>query len=312
MIAGQIREKRSHNMITVEEQVESSRQKWRAKFKAYIELLKLRLAVIVGLSGALGYMLGVEQDYQTGMILLFSVSGLMITGAANATNQVLEIELDRMMKRTGQRPLPSGRLSKQNALWFAAILLFIGILIQALYYNPLTAAISFISYLLYSFAYTPLKRVGPIAVFVGAIPGALPPLIGIVAAKGVIDLEALVLFAVQFVWQFPHFWAIAWVLDEDYKKAGFRLLPLNKPKSLETALIVMVFTMVLLPLGILPTQLGFTGEIAAWVTTICGIAFLYLNLRLVRQGTDKNALILMFGSFLYLPIVQIVYVLDKI
>lgn len=299
-------------MITVEEQVESSRQQWRSKFKAYIELLKLRLAVIVGLSGSLGYMLGLDSSYSLGTILLFSLSGLMITGAANATNQVLEVELDRLMHRTGQRPLPSGRLSKRNALWFAASLLFLGILIQATYFNPLAAAISFLSYLLYSFAYTPLKRIGPIAVFIGAIPGGLPPLIGCVAAKGIVDVEAMVLFAVQFVWQFPHFWAIAWVLDEDYRKAGFRLLPLNRPKSLETALVVMVFTLILLPLSILPTQLGFTGSISGWIAAICGVAFLYVNFQLVRQGTDRNALMLMFGSFLYLPIVQIAYVLDKI
>jgi len=299
-------------MMTVEEKIESTTTRWRSKIKAYVELLKLRLAVIVGLSGALGYMLATQAGYNVILIVLFSISGLMITGAANATNQVLEVELDRMMNRTGKRPLPSGRLSKRSALYFAGILLFVGILVQALWFNPLTAAISFVSYLLYSFAYTPLKRVGPIAVFVGAIPGGLPPLIGCVAAKGIIDLEALVLFAVQFVWQFPHFWAIAWVLDEDYKKAGFRLLPLDNTKSLNTALVVLLFTLVLLPLSILPTQFGFTGSVSAWTAAIAGLGFLYLNLRLVKQGTDKNALQLMFGSFLYLPIVQIAYVLDKV
>jgi heme o synthase len=299
-------------MMTVEERKEPTRVRWRSKFKAYVELLKLRLAVIVGLSGALGYMLATSQSYNAGMILLFSISGLMITGAANATNQVLEIELDRMMNRTGKRPLPSGRLTKRNALYFVGVLLFVGLLIQALWFNPLTAAISFVSYLLYSFAYTPLKRVGPIAVFVGAIPGGLPPLIGYVAAKGTIDLEALTLFAVQFVWQFPHFWAIAWVLDEDYKKAGFRLLPLDNTKSLNTALIVLVFTLVLLPLSLMPMQLGITGSASAWVCALAGLAFLFLNFRLVKLGTDRSALQLMFGSFLYLPIVQIAYVLDKV
>ncbi len=299
-------------MMTVEEKTEPSRTKWRVTIKAYVELLKLRLAVIVGLSGALGYMLGLTGPYNFGLILLFSISGLMITGSANATNQVLEVELDRMMNRTGNRPLPSGRLSKRSALYFAGVLLFLGILIQALWFNPLTAAISFISYLLYSFAYTPLKRQGPIAVFVGAIPGGLPPLIGCVAAKGTIDLEALVLFAAQFMWQFPHFWAIAWVLDEDYKKAGFRLLPLDNAKSLNTALIVLVFTLVLLPISLLPTYFGFTGTTSAWIAALAGLGFLYLNLRLVKAGTDRNALQLMFGSFLYLPIVQIAYVLDKL
>lgn len=299
-------------MMTVEEKTDPSRTQWRDKIKAYVELLKLRLAVIVGLSGALGYMLGSVGSYNFGLILLFSISGLMITGAANATNQALEIELDRMMNRTGKRPLPSGRLSKRSALYFAGILLFVGILIQALWFHPLAAAISFVSYLLYSFAYTPLKRHGPIAVFVGAIPGGLPPLIGCVAAKGTIDLEALMLFVVQFVWQFPHFWAIAWVLDEDYKKAGFRLLPLDNAKSLNTALIVLVFTLILVPLSLLPSYLGFTGTISAWVAVVAGLGFLYLNLQLVKQGTDRNALQLMFGSFLYLPVVQIAYVLDKL
>lgn len=299
-------------MMTVEEKAEPSRVRWRSKIKAYVELLKLRLAVIVGLSGALGYMLATTDTYDVVMIGLFSISGLMITGAANATNQVLEVELDRMMHRTGQRPLPSGRLSKRSALYFAGVLLFVGLLIQALWFNPLTAAISFISYLLYSFAYTPLKRVGPIAVFVGAIPGGLPPLIGCVAAKGTVDVEALALFAVQFVWQFPHFWAIAWVLDEDYKKAGFRLLPLDNTKSLYTALVVLAFTLILLPLSILPTQLGFTGTVSLWVAVAAGVAFLYLNFQLVKHGTDRKALQLMFGSFLYLPIVQIAYVLDKV
>ncbi|GAA4468545.1 heme o synthase [Nibrella saemangeumensis] len=299
-------------MIMVEERVESAQIEWRAKLKAYVELLKLRLSVIVGFSGAIGYLLAAQKPYDFGKVLLFTISGLLITGAANATNQVLEVELDKLMKRTGTRPLPSGRLSKKNAQIFIAALLFFGLTIQTVYFNPLTAAISFFSYILYGYVYTPLKRVGPIAVFVGAIPGGLPPLIGWVASSGLITLEALIIFAIQFVWQFPHFWAIAWVLDEDYKKAGFRLLPLNNTKSLETALLVMLFTMVLLPLSILPTQLGLTGLVAAWIATISGIVFLYLNYQLVKNGSDKAALRLMFGSFIYLPIVQIAYVLDKI
>lgn len=299
-------------MMIAEERAESTRVQWRDKIKAYVELLKLRLAVVVGLSGALGYMLGTTNSYNVGLILLFSVSGLMITGAANATNQALEVELDRMMHRTGQRPLPSGRITKRNALYFAGVLLFAGILIQALWFNPLAAAISFVSYLLYSFAYTPLKRVGPVAVFVGAIPGGLPPLIGCVAAKGTIDVEALLLFCIQFVWQFPHFWAVAWVLDEDYKKANFRLLPLDNTKSLRTAMVVMAFTLVLFPLSLLPTHMGFVGPTAMWVAVVSGLGFLAFNWRLIKHGTDRNALQMMFYSFLYLPVVQIAYVLDKV
>lgn len=298
-------------MLTAEEQIESPRTDWRVKFKAYIELLKLRLSVLVGFSGVIGFMMATEKPYPIWNILLFCLTGLLITGAANATNQVLEVELDRMMKRTGNRPLPSGRLSKRNAQYFIAVLLFAGLFLQAVSFNPLTAAVSFISFLLYGFAYTPLKRVGPIAVFVGAIPGGLPPLIGWVAATGIISVEALFLFAHQFMWQFPHFWAIAWVLDSDYKKAGFRLLPLNQPKSVSTALFVSVFTLALLPIGVLPMYLGLTGATSAVVATIGGVLFLYLNFRLVQTSSDKDARLLMFGSFLYLPLAQIAYVLDK-
>lgn len=299
-------------MMMVEEQVKSPHLGWRSKFKAYVELLKLRLSVLVGFSGAIGYMLAAERPYDVWKILLFSLTGLFITGAANATNQLLETELDSLMKRTDQRPLPSGRLSKRNAQYFVAILLFVGIFLQSTFFNPLTAAISFISYLLYGFVYTPLKRVGPVAVFVGAIPGGLPPLIGYVAVSGTINLEALVLFVHQFIWQFPHFWAIAWVLDDDYKRAGFRLLPLNSTKSTTTALIVLFFTIMLLPIGFLPTQLGLVGDTSAWIATISGLFFLYLNFLLVRSNADSDARRLMFGSFLYLPVVQIAFVLDKI
>ena len=299
-------------MLTVEEPIESSRSGWRTKFKAYIELLKLRLSVLVGFSGAIGYMLASERPYLIWKILLFCLTGLLITGAANATNQVLEIELDSMMKRTGNRPLPSGRLSKRNAQYFIAILLFVGLFLQTTLFNPLTAAISFISFLLYGFAYTPLKRVGPVAVFVGAIPGGLPPLIGWVAVTGTLSLAPIVLFAHQFMWQFPHFWAIAWVLDDDYRKAGFRLLPLNQPKSVNTALFVLIFTVVLLPISILPAALGLVGTTSTSIAVVSGLLFLYLNFRLVRSSSDKDARWLMFGSFLYLPLVQIAYVLDKI
>lgn len=299
-------------MLTIEETIESARLDWRTKFKAYIELLKLRLSILVGFSGAIGYMLAAKQPYSVWAILLFCMTGLLITGAANATNQVLETELDKLMKRTGNRPLPSGRLSKRSAIYFIAVLLFAGLFLQTTLFNPLTAAVSFISFLLYGFAYTPLKRVGPVAVFVGAIPGGLPPLIGWIAVTGTISLEPLTLFAHQFMWQFPHFWAIAWVLDEDYSKAGFRLLPLNKPKSVQTALFVLAFTLVLLPIGILPTFLNMTGNTAGWIAAVAGLLFLYLNIRLVQSGADKDARWLMFGSFLYLPLVQIAYVLDKI
>jgi len=165
---------------------------------------------------------------------------------------------------------------------------------------------------LYSFVYTPLKRVGPIAVFVGAIPGALPPLLGWVAATGEISHMALVIFGIQFIWQFPHFWAIAWVADEDYKRAGFRLLPFGGKKDLNTAIQIMTYTLFLLPLGLMPAYFGLTGINSAIVVTICGVLFLAQTLQLMRDCSRQAALKIMFGSFIYLPVLQIALLLDKL
>jgi protoheme IX farnesyltransferase len=166
--------------------------------------------------------------------------------------------------------------------------------------------------ILYSFVYTPLKRVGPIAVFVGAIPGALPPLLGWTAATGHISYEAMIIFGIQFIWQFPHFWAIAWVADEDYKRAGFKLLPCGGQKDLNTAIQIMIYTLFLIPLGLLPATFGITGIHSAIAVTICGVLFLAQTFSLMKSGDRRSALKIMFGSFLYLPIVQIAYLLDKI
>jgi protoheme IX farnesyltransferase len=187
-----------------------------------------------------------------------------------------------------------------------------GVFILLIYTNILTTLLSILSMILYSFVYTPLKRVGPIAVFVGAIPGALPPLLGWTAATGTITYEALIIFGIQFIWQFPHFWAIAWVADDDYKKAGFKLLPSSGQKDLNTAIQIMIYTMFLIPLGLLPATFGITGINSAIVATICGVIFFAMTFSLMKSGDRKSALKIMFGSFLYLPIVQIAYLLDKI
>jgi protoheme IX farnesyltransferase len=165
---------------------------------------------------------------------------------------------------------------------------------------------------LYVFVYTPLKRVGPIAVFVGAFPGALPPLLGWIAYRGSITYEALIIFGIQFIWQFPHFWAIAWVADDDYKKAGFKLLPYGGKKDHNTAIQIMTYTLFLLPLGLLPAWIGLTGINSAVVATLCGTGFLASTFSLMKTGSNQSARRIMFGSFLYLPIVQISYLLDKV
>jgi protoheme IX farnesyltransferase len=235
-----------------------------------------------------------------------------MSGASIGINQVIERDLDKLMTRTRHRPLPEGRLTVPEAVAFILVCFFASLAILWIYTNLLTVLLSVVSMLMYGFVYTPLKRVGPVAVFVGAIPGAFPPLLGWIAATGSISHEALIIFGIQFIWQFPHFWAIAWVSDDDYKKAGFKLLPSGGGKDLNTAIQIMIYTMFLIPLGLLPAKFGITGLDSAIVATVCGIAFFAQTFSLMKTGSRQSALRIMFGSFLYLPIVQIAYLLDKV
>ncbi|MBB3837332.1 protoheme IX farnesyltransferase [Runella defluvii] len=280
------------------------------KVRSYLELMKLRLAWLVAFSGAFGYSLAVEK-VSWPSLLLFILAAFSITGAANIINQIIEKDLDKLMKRTQNRPLPSGRVSVNEATMFALVLFAFATFIFLTEFNVRACALAILSTILYGFVYTPLKRVGTIAVFVGAIPGAFPPMIGWVAATNQFGLEPGILFAIQFFWQFPHFWAIAWVLDEDYKKAGFNLLPSKGGKDLNTAIQMMIYTLFLLPVGWLPYELGMTGINSALVAMLFGVLFLAQTFHLMRKCSDKTALQLMFGSFAYLPIVQIAYLLDK-
>jgi protoheme IX farnesyltransferase len=282
-----------------------------AKAQAYWELLKFRLSFLVAFSCAFGYVLASPQVDWTKLTMLF-IGGLLLSGASVTINQVIERDLDKLMTRTMTRPLPTNRVSVQEALFFALVCFVLSISILLFFTNLFTTILSIVSMILYCFAYTPLKRVGSIAVFVGAIPGALPPLLGWVAATGTISHEAWIIFGIQFIWQFPHFWAIAWVADDDYKKAGFKLLPWGGQKDLNTAIQIMVYTMFLLPLGLLPAKFGITGIDSAIVATICGVLFLAQTFSLMKTGSRQSALRIMFGSFFYLPIVQIAYLLDKV
>lgn len=285
---------------------------FQAKFRAYLELLKLRLSLLVAFSCAFGYALATRGSVQWDVLLMLTLGGFLMSGASSCINQILEKDFDRLMTRTMNRPLPTGRVSINEATGLTLACLALSLIILWIYANPLTVVLSVVSMILYSFVYTPLKRVGPIAVFVGAFPGALPPLLGWIAATGTISHEALIIFGIQFIWQFPHFWAIAWVADEDYKKAGFKLLPSGGGKDWNTAIQIMIYTMCLIPLGLLPTQFGITGITSALVATICGVAFSAQTFSLMKTGSRESALRIMFGSFLYLPIVQITYLLDKV
>nr|WP_242922320.1 heme o synthase [Pontibacter liquoris] len=281
------------------------------KAAAYFKLLKFRLSLVVAFSSAIGFILG-ETDASFLNIVLVMLGGLLVTGSANIINQIIEKDLDKLMKRTAKRPLPTGQVSVTEAIVYCVLLGVSGLTLLALNFNVLTAVLSFISLLLYGFVYTPMKRINPICVFIGAIPGGMPPLIGWVAATGVLGVEAWILFGIQFIWQFPHFWAIAWVLDDDYKKAGFKMLPTAGGKDLKTAIQIMIYTLLLLPLSLLPLQFGMSGSTSALIAIVCGVLFLAQTFYLMRTCSKKAAMSIMFGSFLYLPIVQIAFVLDKV
>ena len=281
------------------------------KARAYFQLLKFRLSFTVAFSSAIGYLLGAT-ELNWGRALLVILGGLLVTGSANIINQIFEKDLDKQMRRTEGRPLPTGRVSPNEA-WVVCVLTGVaGLALLAYFFNPLTAALSFLSLVLYGFIYTPLKTISPVCVAVGAIPGGLPPLIGWVAATGFIGIPAWVLFGIQFMWQFPHFWAIAWVADEDYKRAGFKMLPSPGERDLRTAFQIMTYTVLLIPVSLLPLVLGISGRASAGVALVCGVIFLLMTVQLMRTQDRKAALSIMFASFLYLPIVQIALVLDKV
>ena len=280
-----------------------------ANIKPYIALLKSRLSITVAFSGTFGYILAPGEHSAWG-IFLISLGGFLLTGAANIVNQLKEIEFDKLMKRTAKRPLPTQTLSPKQAQIYGLVVAAAAMLIL-LSFNWKAASIGLLSYILYGYVYTPLKRVGPISVFVGAFPGAFPPMIGWLAATGHFGWEPGILFAIQFFWQFPHFWAIAWVADADYKKAGFKMLPNDGKKDLKTAFTIMIYTLFLIPLGFLPYLMYMTGITSTIIAVTAGILFLSQTFYLMMKPTDKAARWMMFGSFIYLLVVQIAFLFDK-
>lgn len=281
-------------------------------FQAYFKLTKFRLTSTVAFSSGMGYILAERGQVHWLNLALFLVGGFCITVSANIFNQIIERESDKLMKRTAGRPLPEGIISPKHAIIASILFLISGTAILAVYSTLNALILSLVSLVIYSFIYTPLKTVSPVAAFIGAFPGAFPPMIGWLAVTGEYGWEPGVLFAIQFLWQFPHFWAIAWVLDDEYKKAGIKLLPTKEGRNKRTATIVMTYTLCLLPLGFLPYIFGMAGITSAYVALGCGILFFLQTVHLWRECTVKSALMLMFGSFLYLPIVQIAFVLDKV
>jgi protoheme IX farnesyltransferase len=282
------------------------------KVSDFSKLIKTRLTFLVVFSASISFLIGSKENgvinwYDWGKLI---IGGFLVTSAANCFNEIIEKDLDKLMKRTMDRPIPAGRMNTGQALVLGLAMAMAGTYLLGSLNIP-TGLLSVFSIILYAFVYTPLKRKSPVAVFVGAIPGALPPLIGYVAAHGKIDEIALILFGIQFVWQFPHFWAIAWVLDDDYKLAGFRLLPTQKRNG-GSATVTFIFTLILLPISLLPTIYGYGGYYVGGVSLICSLIFLYQAFGLLRTLQIEAARKLMFGSFFYLPVVQLMFLFDFI
>jgi protoheme IX farnesyltransferase len=276
---------------------------------------KIRLTLIVVLSSVLGFFMGTSSVHW-GQLTALIVGGILLTGASNGFNQVWERDLDRLMTRTMNRPLPTGRMSVTEGLIVAALSGLSGILILWLFLNPLSGILGAIALFFYVFLYTPMKQRSGLAVFIGAFPGAIPPMLGYVAATGSFGIEPGMLFATQFMWQFPHFWAIAWVVDDDYRKAGYKLLPFEGGRTKQSAFQILLYTLFLIPASLLPWAFPadgpMIGNLALAVVLSSGIAFAWLALKLYRSCSIKDAKTLMFASFIYLPIVQLFYVIDKL
>jgi protoheme IX farnesyltransferase len=284
-------------------------------FLDFKEITKAGLAISVLFSSIAGYLLGVnsENPFQWSVLAALMVGGYCMVGASNAFNQVIEKDIDSLMDRTKNRPVPSGRMTPKVALFVASLLTIIGVVL--LYtINAKSAMFAAISIFLYTSLYTPLKTVTSLSVFVGAFPGAIPFMLGWVAATGEFGIEAGTLFLIQFFWQFPHFWAIGWFLYEDYEKAGIFMLPTGK-KDKGTALQVMLYTIWLIIASLLPV-LGYTGQlfitpIAAVVVFLLGLWMLFYAVRLYQLRTSKAARTLMLVSVSYISLLQIVYIVDK-
>ena len=289
-------------------------------------LMKFTLSFTVVFTCILCYLLAPNVLFDLKMVFILFVAGMLVTGSASAINQIVEKDTDANMKRTADRPVASGRMSTQSASIFATIVGLIGVGLMYYYFNLNSALLSAFSLFFYAFVYTPLKKVSSIAVLAGALPGALPCLIGWVAGTDLIspfssiqvgekmvpNAAGWALFGIQFLWQFPHFWAIAWVAHNDYSRVGFKLLPADKGPTKFTAMQTIMYSIVMLPVGVLPYFFGISGWISLVIVTIANIFLIIQCVRLYIQMDVKAARRVMFSSYIYLPVVFLALVADKV
>ena len=282
------------------------------KSAIFFSLTKARLALSVVFSSIAGYILAVDYIIVKDLTFLI-LGGYCIVGASNSFNQIIEKDKDKLMDRTKLRPLPTKKITTQNAFWISVILTLIGLFMLYMI-NYKTAFFAAVSVFLYTCVYTPLKPITPLSVFVGAIPGAIPFMLGWVAGTNKFGIEPGTLFMIQFFWQFPHFWSLGWMLDDDYKKAGFVMLPTGK-KDKKTALQIILYTIWMMIISIFPVS-GLTGNLtlnfgSAIVVFLLGTVILVLGINLYNKMDTNSARKLFYGSVFYLTLIQIVYVIDK-
>ncbi len=279
------------------------------KLKSYSNFIKFRLSILVLISALSGYLFAGGSNFTE--IVCLMVGGFFVTAASNGANQIWERDLDKLMDRTKNRPLPTKEMSLNEGYFvvFICFLLGLFLLYQLNFYSFILGLFAFISYV---FIYTPLKRITPWSVLVGAFPGAIPPMLGAIAHTNTFGLLPGVLFFVQFTWQFPHFWAIAWVVYDDYKKAGFSLLPSKSGKTKDSAFQIMFYSLTLIPFSLLPWLMNWCGFMTLITASLLGGLFFLYAYKLFLSCETKDARKLMFASFVYLPIIQFIYVFDKI
>ena len=284
-----------------------------SKLKDYAQLIKPSLSIMVVFSSVFSYLLApkvVEYDWK--MIALLFAAGLLVTGSANAINQVVEKDTDAMMKRTSKRPVAAGRMTAGEGWAFAVITGVIGVFMLGNFFNWLSAGIALFSLFLYAFIYTPVKKVSSISVLVGAVPGALPCLIGWAAGNDALSSGGWVLFLLQFMWQFPHFWAIAWIAHKDYSKAGFKLLPSELGPTKYTAIQTIIYSLLLIPVGVIPYFIGISGAISLVIVALANVFMVWRCVQLYRNMDVPSARRVMFSSYIYLPIVLLALLADKL
>ena len=282
--------------------------------KDYFQLIKFTLSFMVVFSTVVSYLIATDYRNVSDVLLLF-LAGMLITGSANTINQIAEKDTDALMKRTASRPVASGRMTAKHATVFAIITGVVGLMIMLLKFNWQSSLIGLLSLFIYGFIYTPLKKVNSVAVLVGGLPGALPCLIGWVAAYYDSPIEwtgGWIIFAIQFIWQFPHFWAIAWVAHQDYSKAGFKLLPSDKGPTKFTAVQTIMYSTLMLPIGVLPYYYNISGITSLWILMACNIAMIALSVRLYIKMDVASARRVMFSSYFYLAVVFIALLADKV